>query len=163
MPYDIPDSWAWCYLADVIQLLSGRDLKKSQYNGQLKGVPYITGASNFQNGAIQTDRYTIEPQSLSKKNDLLISVKGTIGEMAFNPFSQSHIARQIMALQYLGLDLKYVQYYLESILDELQSHAQSMIPGISRNVLLKSFIPIPPKEEVERIIEIISSIEKTIL
>ncbi len=163
IPYEIPVSWQWCYLADVIQLTSGRDLKKSQYNNEAKGIPYITGASNFQNGTIHTDRYTVEPQSLSNKTDLLISVKGTIGQMAFNPFFQSHIARQVMALQYLGLDLTYVRYYLESTLELLQNQAQSMIPGISRDVLLRSLIPIPPESEIERIIKRISLIRSTSL
>lgn len=81
--------------------------------------------------------------------------------MAFNPFFQSHIARQIMALQHLGLDLMYVRYYLESTLESLQNQAQSMIPGISRDVLLRSLIPIPPQEEVERIIKRISLIKST--
>lgn len=68
-----------------------------------------------------------------------------------------------MALQYLGLDLTYVRYYLESTLELLQNQAQSMIPGISRDVLLRSLIPIPPESEIERIIKRISLIRSTSL
>lgn len=50
VPYQIPESWEWRRLASIIQLISGHDLSKKKYHeGQPYGIPYITGASNFQN------------------------------------------------------------------------------------------------------------------
>ena len=42
-PFDIPDSWKWVRLNDVINLLSGSDLTPDKYNSLEEGIPYITG------------------------------------------------------------------------------------------------------------------------
>ena len=39
IPFEVPESWCWCRLGDVIDLLSGRDLEPSAYNSISKGIP----------------------------------------------------------------------------------------------------------------------------
>ena len=140
----------------AISLLSGRDLNKSNYfDGKVGGTPYITGASNFSNGLVNTNRYTNHPTVLSYKGDLLITVKGTIGELAFNYFQKAHIARQIMAIQSTRLNLVFLKYQLQQLLPNIKLQAQSMIPGISRETLLNLLIPLPPLSEQKRIVKAI--------
>ena len=156
VPYDIPDTWEWVRLRRAISLLSGRDLNKSNYfDGKVGGTPYITGASNFSNGLVNTNRYTNHPTVLSYKGDLLITVKGTIGELAFNYFQKAHIARQIMAIQSTRLNLVFLKYQLQQLLPNIKLQAQSMIPGISRETLLNLLIPLPPLSEQKRIVKAI--------
>ena len=158
VPYDIPDTWEWVRLGRAISLLSGRDLNKSNYfDGKVGDTPYITGASNFSNGLVNTNRYTNHPTVLSYKGDLLITVKGTIGELAFNYFQKAHIARQIMAIQSTHLNLVFLKYQLQQLLPNIKLQAQSMIPGISRGTLLALLIPLPPLSEQQRIVESIES------
>ena len=152
IPFDIPTSWLWCRVGNVISLLSGRDLEPSQYNALQKGIPYMTGASNFSNESLIVNRWTNSPITISHKGDLLITCKGTIGTMAFNDVGDVHIARQIMAINSSFMNLNYVKYYLTSYVNELQKVARSMIPGISRDDLLSSLIPIPPLAEQKRIV-----------
>ena len=156
VPYDIPENWEWVRLRRAISLLSGRDLNKSNYfDGKVGGTPYITGASNFSNGLVNTNRYTNHPTVLSYKGDLLITVKGTIGELAFNYFQKAHIARQIMAIQSTRLNLVFLKYQLQQLLPNIKLQAQSMIPGISRETLLNLLIPLPPLSEQKRIVKAI--------
>ncbi|HEM2549296.1 TPA: restriction endonuclease subunit S [Streptococcus suis] len=153
VPYEIPDSWEWVRLGKMITLISGRDLKRTEYvDGKIIGLPYLTGASNFQNGQIVTGRYTEKPSVISTKGELLITVKGTIGEMAFNPFEQAHIARQIMSIQSIYLNLNFLKYLLTLLLPGVKQQAQSMIPGVSRESLLSILIPLPPLAEQKRIV-----------
>ena len=49
IPFEIPESWAWCRLRNVIELISGQDLQPSQYNDEGRGILYITGASCIEN------------------------------------------------------------------------------------------------------------------
>ncbi|MBO7412968.1 MAG: restriction endonuclease subunit S [Fibrobacter sp.] len=152
IPFEIPENWAWCRVGNVISLLSGRDLEPSQYNASQIGIPYMTGASNFSNESLIVNRWTNSPITVSHKGDLLITCKGTIGTMAFNNVGDVHIARQIMAINSSFMNLNYVKYYLTSYVNELQKVARSMIPGISRDDLLSSLIPLPPLAEQKRIV-----------
>lgn len=155
IPFEIPDSWVWCRLSNLVLLLSGRDLELTQYNSVSNGIPYMTGASNFKNGILIKNRWTDTPIVISVLGDLLITCKGTIGEMAFNTIGDIHIARQIMAIRSSFVDLNYIQYYLSANLQVLQRQANSMIPGISRGTLLNAIVPLPPLMEQARIVAII--------
>ena len=99
IPFELPDGWAFVRLKELWELVSGRDLSPSEYNADGDGIPYITGASNFANGRVSLVRWTTTPQVITKTGDLLLTCKGTIGEMAFNNFGDAHIARQVMAIR----------------------------------------------------------------
>ena len=153
IPFEIPESWVWVRLENCISLLSGRDLDPSQYNDNNRGFPYITGASNFKNGTLYVNRWTNSPITIATKGSLLLTCKGTIGAMAFNNIGAIHIARQVMAIEAYLINLQYIRYYLKFNINALEKNANSMIPGISRNTILKMLFPLPPLAEQKRIVE----------
>ena len=154
IPFDIPDSWEWARLESLIVLLSGTDLKPTQYNDKNEGIPYLTGASNFVNGGLIENRWTAEPTRISNKGELLFTCKGTVGEMAINRFDAAHIARQIMAITPCEYEmLPYITLFLKAMVEDIKSHAKGVIPGIERNTLLARLIPVPPLAEQNRIAE----------
>ena len=93
LPIKRPSHWEWSRFGDIWQLLSGRDLASNQYNESKSGIPYITGASNIENGIIHINRWTDQPVVISVIDDLLITCKGTIGKTAFNKIGDMHIGR----------------------------------------------------------------------
>ena len=154
IPFDIPDSWEWARLESVIILLSGTDLKPFQYNDKKEGIPYLTGASNFADGKLIENRWTIEPSRISNKGELLFTCKGTVGEMAINQFDAAHIARQIMSITSCEYEmLPYIMLFLKAMVEDIKSHAKGVIPGIERSTLLARLIPVPPLAEQNRIAE----------
>ncbi len=164
IPFDLPKSWEWSRLGSIISLLSGRDLSPEEYNDKKIGIPYITGASNFNNDSLIENRWTPNPVAISKKGDLLITCKGTIGTMAYNNIGDIHIARQVMAISSDFVFLQYIRFFLMNIVFKLQKNAKSMIPGISREDILQALIPLPPLAEQHRIVskieELMNKIEK---
>lgn len=164
IPFEIPESWEWVRLGAVISLLSGRDLEPHDYNDNKNGIPYITGASNLNDGNLLINRWTDKPVTVSHKGDLLITCKGTIGTMAYNSIGDIHIARQVMALNTIYLDLNYIKYFLVRQVYELEKKAKSIIPGISRDDVLGSSFPLPPLAEQKRIVakieEVFAEIDK---
>ncbi len=159
IPFDIPETWRYIKLGSIIDLLSGRDHEPSGYNSKGLGVPYMTGASNISNGELIVNRWTEKPTAISHLGDLLITCKGTIGEMAYNKIGDIHIARQIMGINtYDGISLDYIQICLKQKVFELNQKAKSMIPGIAREDLLNLIVPLPPLEEQQRIVEKLNSI-----
>ena len=151
IPFDLPENWSYSRLETMITLLSGRDLEPNQYNSQRAGIPYITGASNIEHGSLIINRWTTNSATISRKGDLLITCKGTVGTMALNNVGDIHIARQIMAINADGVCLNYIRLFLESHVRVLQNKAKSFIPGISRQDLLKAIMPIPPFNEQLRV------------
>lgn len=151
---DTPKNWGIIRLGEVINLLSGQDLTSDRYSDKQLGIPYITGASNFANGNILINRYTSSPTSTAMQGDLLITCKGTIGEMAYLNVEKAHIARQVMSISPIGdANIRYIEFLLRYFVDDLKSKAKSMIPGIDRKTVLNIILPFPPIEEQQRIVD----------
>ncbi|OAV66435.1 Type I restriction modification DNA specificity domain protein [Bacteroidales bacterium Barb6XT] len=150
----VPDSWVWCKFTDLYLLISGRDLENSEYNDKGLGIPYIIGASNINNGEFNINRWTISPKVVSVKNDLLITCKGTIGELVINSMDEIHIARQIMAIRAIStIKVQYTKYCIHFFINGIKESAKGIIPGISREDILNLLIPLPPIEEQKRIVK----------
>ena len=151
IPFELPESWAFIRLKTAWELISGRDLSPSDYNDKNDGIPYITGASNFKNGHVILVRWTPVPQVITRKGDLLLTCKGTIGKIAYNNFGEAHIARQIMAIRNnYGLNVDFLALCIEYSMTKIKQAAKGLIPGISREDILNLVIPVPPIKEQEK-------------
>ena len=154
IPFDLPEGWSWSRATSILTLISGQDLTPDKYNSNNIGIPYITGASNFENGHITINRWTEFPQAISIMGDILLTCKGTIGEMAINIIGDTHIARQIMALrgsEYINNG--YLELVMQSEISSIIKKADGLIPGISRPVILELLLPIAPSSEQLKIVE----------
>ena len=159
VPFEIPESWEWVRLGNVIELQSGQDMTSDKYNSNGNGIPYITGASNIENGKVLINRWTNCGRAFAYKGDILLTCKGTVGTMAVLQESQVHIARQIMAIRPIGeLYVSYIQLVLQTLVESLKAAAKSMIPGIARDDVLQSLFPVPPFNEQQRIVRNFSTI-----
>lgn len=156
-PYEIPDNWEWVKLESVIKLISGRDVSSNLCNSDEKGIPYILGASNIKENRFLAERWIETPVVISKKNDILLSVKGTIGKIYLQKESEINISRQIMALRaYSVLEKYYLMYFLENNVEKFKEEGNGLIPGISREIILNKLIQLPPLEEQKEIVRILN-------
>ena len=153
IPFDIPESWKWARFSSVIELQSGQDMTPDKYNADHVGIPYITGASNITNGDVLINRWTECGKAFAYKGDVLFTCKGTVGTMAVLQEPKVHIARQIMAIRPIGsISVYYIQVVLDTLVSSLKAAAKSIIPGIAREDILTSLIPLPPLAEQKRIV-----------
>ena len=170
IPFEIPENWFFSRLKNIWELISGRDLSPSDYNGTEDGIPYITGASNFINGKVSLVRWTPKPQVITNYGDLLITCKGTIGEITINDFGKAHIARQIMAIRNIyNLNIDYLSLCLQFYIESIKQSAKGLIPGISREDVLNIILPVPPNkyqievvEAIQKYKEILNNIEASL-
>ena len=170
IPFELPNGWAFVRLKELWELISGRDLSPSEYNADGVGIPYITGASNFTNDKVDLVRWTTSPQVITQTGDLLLTCKGTIGEMVFNNFGDAHIARQIMAIRNkFTLNSEYLALCMGFYINAIKNAAKGLIPGISREDILNLILPVPALnyqakvvESVVEVTNILRSIEKSL-
>ena len=163
---EIPANWKSCRLGSIITLVSGTDYKPEEYNAEMRGTPYITGASNLLPEGVLINRWTETPRCIANKGDVLLVCKGSgYGKVAMCDIEEAHIARQIMALKKTDLlDMRYILYYLVANFSYLKGKGQGLIPGVDRKSVLNMIFPLPPLAEQKRITqkidELLSLFEK---
>ena len=153
-PFEIPESWEWVRLGEIIDLISGRDLPVADCNAEGIGIPYIMGASNIDNGNLLIERWIDKPQVIAQRDDLIITVKGTVGKIILlKEYEEVNLSRQVMGIRQIYNDYPYYLYYfVKSHLGKIINKSQGVIPGISRDDVLGIAFPLPPLEEQERIV-----------
>ena len=155
MPFEVPSSWEWTTLENILELVSGQDFPPEKYNANVSGIPYIIGASNIDNEQLVINRWTEYPSVYSYLNDLLVVCKGAgIGKMAINNIGTVHIARQIQAVRVYTnyINIRYIKAVIKNNIENIISKANGLIPGLKRELLLSLQIPLPPFPEQQRIV-----------
>ncbi|MEH2065967.1 MAG: restriction endonuclease subunit S [Nostoc sp.] len=150
---ELPLHWKIVSLGDVIQLISGQHLKPQEQNREGRGIPYVTGASDF--GVLYPiiTRWTEEAKSVADKGDILISVKGTIGKLNLVKEEPIALGRQVMAIRPLQLYPKYIYWVLFDRSSYFRGKSIGIaIPGISREDILSLEMGVPPIAEQKRIV-----------
>ena len=161
VPFDIPESWKWCRLSDIIDV---RDGTHDSPKYVPEGIPLIT-SKNLSNGIIdygnvkyitQEDADKINARSMVEDGDILFAMIGSIGNpvlvkkdrefciknMAlFKKFADTDIF-----MQYMYWFFFYAQYKLKK---EASGGVQSFI-SLSR--FREYLVPLPPFAEQKRIV-----------
>ena len=155
VPFEVPSSWGWTTLENILELVSGQDFPPEKYNANVSGIPYIIGASNIDNEQLVINRWTEYPSVYSYLNDLLVVCKGAgIGKMAINNIGTVHIARQIQAVRVYTnyINIRYIKAVIKNNIENIISKANGLIPGLKRELLLSLQIPLPSFPEQQRIV-----------
>lgn len=148
----LPNGWKKSKIGETCSLLSGQDFPPNLYGNEEKGLPYITGASNFAGNHIVLNRWTEHPKNIAKKGDILLVCKGSFGITAIADFEKAHIARQVMALQKLnGVDRDFLYQVISMNVRNIKQKGCGLIPGIDRKTVLNIEYFLPPIEEQKRI------------
>ncbi len=149
----LPNGWKKSKIGETCSLLSGQDFPPNLYGNEEKGLPYITGASNFAGNHIILNRWTEHPKNIAKKGDILLVCKGSgFGITAIADFEKAHIARQVMALQKLnGVDRDFLYQVISMNVRNIKQKGCGLIPGIDRKTVLNIEYFLPPIEEQKKI------------
>lgn len=161
IPFDIPESWKWCRLSDVIDV---RDGTHDSPKYVPVGIPLVT-SKNLVNGVIdygnvkyitQEDADKINVRSMVDNDDILFAMIGSIGNPVLvkkdrefcikNMALFKRFANTDISMRYVYWFLFYAQYKLKK---EASGGVQSFI-SLSR--FREYLIPLPPVAEQNRIV-----------
>jgi type I restriction enzyme, S subunit len=146
--------WKEGVLGDVIELISGQHLLAHEHNAEGRGIPYLTGPSDFGEKSPIATRWTDQPKVTAEPGDILITVKGSgVGKTNVLVDQQTSISRQLMAIRVVGADPEFVHVMLKQAAKHFQNSKTGIaIPGIGRREVLGLKIVLPPLAEQKRIV-----------
>lgn len=151
----IPHYWEETTISEVCEVISGQHIKKDNYNEAGKGMPYLTGPDDFGDYKPSISKWVPEPKAIAKRGDVLITVKGSgVGKVNMLKEEEVAISRQLMALRpenkLLG---DFLFYYLRLNFPYFQKLGEgSTVPGINRDNINKTLVPLPPLVEQKNIV-----------
>lgn len=152
--HDDSVEWRDGALGDVIELTSGQHLLAHEHNADGRGIPYLTGPSDFGEKNPIPTRWTDQPKVTAEPGDILITVKGSgVGKTNVLVDQPTAISRQLMAIRVTGADPDFVHVVLKRAAEHFQNAKTGIaIPGIGRREVLGLKIVLPPLAEQKRIV-----------
>lgn len=160
-PFDIPDSWKWVHINEVIDVRDGtHDTPKYVSNG----VPLVT-SKNLIDGGIDfdtaklisvDDSKTINLRSKVDDGDILFAMIGTIGNPVLVKKDREFSIKNMALFKQYNEDLfemKYLLYLLRLAQSEMKKVASASVQSfVSLSVLRNYLMPLPPLAEQKRIV-----------
>ncbi len=164
--FDIPNSWSWCRLGNIIYHLTDGAHKTPKYIDTKDGIPFLS-VKDISSGKIdltntkfisQETHEVLSKRCNPQKGDILLTKVGTTGipvivdtDIKFDLF----VSVALLKFDDKLIDAKYFKYLLESPL--VQDQVRENTKGVgNKNWVLRdinnTLIVLPPLEEQKRIV-----------
>ena len=164
-PFDIPDSWKWVRLGNIVSVLGGKRIPAGRkLTTEDTGHKYIR-VSDMKNGSVLADGLLYVPedifQSISKyiinKEDVYITVAGTIGRIGKIPdeIDGANLTENSDRLVFSNLNQDCLIDFLMSPFIQLQiANVTTKVgqPKLAINKIQDLQFPLPPLAEQQRIV-----------
>lgn len=172
MQLHIPDSWRWEKLGNLCSKIgAGSTPKGGAVNYVAEGVPFIREQNVYSSGLwysgmvyITEEMNELKAGSMVKPNDLLLNITGgSIGRCALipNDFITGNVNQHVLIIRLIDVAIvKYIHAVINSPYIQSQIHEKSKgdKEGLSATSTKNFWIPIPPIEEQQRIVDKINEI-----
>ena len=152
-PFEIPDSWVWCRMQDVLQFINGRAYKKEELLNQGKYKVLRVG-NFFTNDSWYYSDLELPDDKYCNKGDLLYAWSASFGPKIWEgekTIFHYHIWNVRYATSLLYRD--YLYYFFMADKNNIKSSTTgSTMVHVSMENMKPRLIPIPPLAEQHRIV-----------
>ncbi len=148
--------WQTVKLGDVCEIVMGQAPSGDTYNEDKKGYPLIAGAGDFKNGCINVGKYTTKPTKISKDDDIVISIRASIGDKVWVDDGYC-LGRGVAALRASNkVDKNYLWHTITNVENKLLSKGRgATFLQVNKDDIQSLDIPLPPLAEQKRIAAIL--------
>ena len=165
IPFEIPDSWCWTRLAGIAELYTGDSINEEE-----KKLKFMTGTGryyigtkdvgfdhkiNYKNG-VQIPSIFEPVLRIAPKGSVLMCVEGGSAGRKIAILNETVcFGNKLCCFSPFGEYAMYIYYYLQSpaFFSIFSQNKTGIIGGVSLNTLKSLIIPLPPKQEINRIVQ----------
>ena len=157
-PYELPEGWKWCRLGDVAEIIMGQSPAGTSMTENQNDIAFIGGASDMGEELPNISRYTSEPTKLSKRDDVIVCIRATLGRPIFSDGIYC-LGRGVAGIRSKTLMKEYIKYgFLNFELYLYDKATGSTFLQVSSKYLNEMPFPLPPTlAEQQRIVNRIES------
>lgn len=175
-PYEVPENWCWTTVKNISDVVSKGTTPLGGKKVYIEdGIEFLRVENFLDNGTIShegiahisEDIHLGElKRSILKKDDVLVSIAGTLGKTAIvQGYDLPINTNQAVAFIRLNSKTKILPKYLRFLFDSpmLQNHLLgkvkvTSIPNLTIEIISNCPIPLPPLSEQQRIVERIEAL-----
>ena len=181
LPFQIPETWTWCKVKDLLEIQTGASFKKEQANANKKGIRILRGGNILPNKYIFKDddvfvsEEFVNANTILKKNCIItpaVTSLENIGKMAVIEKDYNNVS----AGGFVFIIGPYIQdfnhslllaYFLQSpflieAMRGITKKSGAAFYNLGKERLKELYLPLPPMAEQSRIVgkinEVLSSI-----
>lgn len=181
LPFQIPETWVWCKVKDLLEIQTGASFKKEQTNANKKGIRILRGGNILPNKYIFKDddvfvsEEFVNANTILKKNSIItpaVTSLENIGKMAVIEKDYKNVS----AGGFVFIISPYIQdfnhslllaYFLQSpflieAMRGITKKSGAAFYNLGKERLKELYLPLPPMAEQGRIVgkikEVLSSI-----
>ena len=166
IPFDIPESWKWVRLGDIVSIKGGKRVPKGEKFSDVPTDYAYLRVSDMHNGTIIGDSLQYLTEEIYEKikaytitsADVYLTIAGTIGRVGLIPeeFSGMNLTENACKLTPVKVDKHYLMYGLYSnfVQNQFKEGVNQLAqPKLSIRTTRSTIFPLPPIAEQRRIVE----------
>ena len=179
-PFELPEGWEWCRLGEICEIKGGKRLpKNSSFSDTPTNHIYIRVADMKNSTVLLEDLKYIDDEVFEKiknylisKEDLYLTIAGTIGEVGIipNDLDGMNLTENAAKLTEIKISRLFLMYCLSSNFCRQQFFSgfhQVAQPKLSLETANKTQLPLPPLAEqhcivkkIEQLLALVDAIEQ---
>ncbi len=171
LPFQIPETWTWCKVKDLLEIQTGASFKKEQANANKKGIRILRGGNILPNKYIFKDddvfvsEEFVNANTILKKNCIItpaVTSLENIGKMAVIEKDYKNVS----AGGFVFIISPYIQdfnhslllaYFLQSpflieAMRGITKKSGAAFYNLGKERLKELYLPLPPRAEQQRIV-----------
>lgn len=157
-PYKVPENWVWTKLRTSVEVIMGQSPcgEDTTYDNNYTGL--IGGAADMGDLYPNVSRYTLKPTKLSQNDDVILSIRATLGRPIFSDGVYC-LGRGVAAIRSSVISSSYIRSFVINFENHLYDVATgTTFSQVSKTDLESMPFPLPPLAEQQRIVDRIESL-----
>ena len=182
LPFQIPETWTWCKVKDLLEIQTGASFKKEQANANKNGIRILRGGNILPNKYIFKDddvfvsEEFVNANTILKKNCIItpaVTSLENIGKMAVIEKDYNNVS----AGGFVFIINPYIQdfnhslllaYFLQSpflieAMRGITKKSGAAFYNLGKERLKELYLPLPPMAEQRRIVDKINEVLSSIM